>query len=34
MSEDGVEPFGGFCQNSVGDTFVTLTYIGELALME
>ena len=31
MSEDGVEPFGSFCQNSVGDTFVTLTFIGELA---
>ncbi|MGA0332055.1 MAG: thrombospondin type 3 repeat-containing protein [Candidatus Poseidoniaceae archaeon] len=34
MSEDGVEPFGGFCQNSVGDTFVTLTFIGELAFDE
>ena len=34
MSEDGVEPFGGFCQNSVGDTFIAFTFIGELAFDE
>lgn len=34
MSEGGVEPFGGFCQNSVGDTFITFTFIGEVAFDE
>ena len=34
MSEDGVEPFGGFCQNSVGDTFIAFTFIGQLAFDE
>ncbi len=34
MSEDGVEPFGGFCQNSVGDSFIAFTFIGQLAFDE
>ena len=34
MTEEGVEPFGGFCQNSVGDTFIAFTFIGELAFDE
>jgi len=34
MSEDGIEPFGGFCQNSFGDTFITFTFIGELVFDE
>lgn len=34
MSDEGVEPFGGFCQNSVGDTFITFTFIGQLAFDE
>ena len=34
MSEGGIEPFGGFCQNSVGDAFITFTFIGEVAFDE
>ena len=34
MSEGGVEPFGGFCQNSAGDTFITFTFLGEIAFDE
>ena len=34
MSEGGVEPFGGFCQNSAGDTFITFTFLGEIVFDE
>ena len=34
VSEAGVEPFGGFCQNSVGDSFITFTFLGELVFDE
>ena len=34
MSEDGVEPFGGFCQNSFGDSFIAFTFIGEVVFDE
>ena len=34
MSEGGVESFGGFCQNSAGDTFITFTFVGEIAFDE
>lgn len=29
-SDSGSEPFGGFCQNSDGDTFITFTFFGSL----
>ena len=34
MSELGVDPFGGFCQNSIGETFIALTFIGEISFEE
>jgi len=33
-SELGVDPFGGFCQNSIGETFIALTFIGEISFEE
>ena len=34
LSDSGIEPFGGFCQNSAGETFITFTFIGQLAFEE
>ena len=34
MSDLGIDPFGGFCQNSVGETFLALTFVGEISFEE
>ncbi len=33
-SQGGIEPFGGFCQNSIGETFVAMTFIQEVVFGE
>jgi len=34
MSDLGIDPFGGFCQNSFGETFLAMTFVGEISFDE
>ena len=34
MSDLGIDSVGGFCQNSIGETFIALSFVGEISFEE